>query len=563
MELTRASGALARRVYLLALGALIMGALVYVWAVRQPATYQAKAQVVVTLHLNAAMTPAQLDDTIALARQSAAAPLPDHVVAEIHNTVLTRTVPQIRKALSLGMLAGQPVVVVTARDADPAVAVSLANAAALSLAGADEVAAGDVRAKLADQISTMQAQLSTITKQIAQTQAQIATAKANQQDTTTLQATLSAQEASQQQILNQLGTAQAVYARPQAHFWTSQVATAAEPIGLVEPAASLLGAVVGLLGGAAAALLLDLLDGMVRGPRDTERFAGLRTIASLAEPLSDDDALSMIRPEDYFTLAGAYQDLLRNLAFLDATQRVRTVLVAAADGTTGADIVGIKLAITCARDGQRTLIVDANWNLPTLEARFGLPPSQRGLFTGMISVAPDAVRALDAIVPTDIPGLAALPLGPLPPNLDELMRTPLLDQLLQLLAERFQQIVVLAPPQLDSVAGRQLIERMDGVLVVVRAGATTGADLADTAKLLRRANAYLAGAVLTNVGVSAVPLEAPPAAAPPHTPPLAAALPSGVRLSSRDMGIPPQAVSPAGAQAPPMVPPAPREQPLA
>ena len=68
MELTRASGALARRVYLLALGALIMGALVYVWAVRQPATYQAKAQVVVTLHLEAAMTPAQLDYTVALAQ---------------------------------------------------------------------------------------------------------------------------------------------------------------------------------------------------------------------------------------------------------------------------------------------------------------------------------------------------------------------------------------------------------------------------------------------------------------------------------------------------------------
>ncbi|HEU5439201.1 MAG TPA: hypothetical protein VFU88_07905 [Ktedonobacterales bacterium] len=563
MELTRASGALARRVYLLALGALIMGALVYVWAVRQPATYQAKAQVVVTLHLEAAMTPAQLDYTVALARQSAAAPLPDHVVADIHNAVPTRTMPQIRKALSLGMLAGQPVVVVTARDADPAVAVALANSAALTLAGNDEVAGKDARAALADQIATLQMQLGTVTKQITQTQAQIATAKANQQDTTTLEATLSTQQASQQQILNQLGSAQAAYARPQAHFWVSQVATAAEPVGLVEPAASLVGAVVGLLGGAAAALLLDLLDGMVRGPRDTERFAGLRTIASLAEPLSDDEALSMVRPEDYFTLAGAYQDLLRNLAFLDATQRVRTVLVAAADGTAGADIVGIKLAITCARDGQRTLVVDANWNLPSLEARFGLPTSQRGLFTGMISMAPDPVRALDAIVATDIPGLAALPLGPLPPNLDELMRTPLLDQLLQLLAERFQQIVVLAPPQLDSVAGRQLIERMDGVLVVVRAGATTGADLADTAKLLRRANAFLAGAVLTNVDVSAVPVEAQAAAAAPPAPPLDAALPSGVRLSSRDMGIPPQAVSPAGAQAPPMVPQAPREQPLA
>lgn len=554
MELTRAGGAVVRRIYLLALGALLMGGLVYVWAVRQPATYQAKAQVVVTLQLNAAMTAAQLDYSITLARQSAAAPLSEHVVDDVHNAVPSRSATQIRKALSLGMLAGQPVVVVSARDADPTTAVSLANAAALSLAGADEVAAGEARSKLADQIAALQAQLATLLKQITETQAQIATAKANHQDATALETTLSTQQASQQQILNQLGSTQAAYARPQAHFWMSQVATAAEPVGLVEPAASLLGAVVGLLGGAAAALLLDLLDGMVRAPRDTERFAGLRTIASLAEPLSVDDAPSMIRPEDYFALAGAYQGLLRNLAFLDATQHLRTVLVAAADGGAGADLVGIKLAITCAREGQRTLVVDANWNLPSLEARFGLPPSQRGLFTSMISVGPDPARALDAVAPTDLPGLSVLPLGPLPPNLDELMRTPLLDQLLKRLADHFQQIIVLAPPQLDSVAGRQLIERMDGVLVVVRAGATTGAELADTAKLLRRANAFLVGAALTNVGLSVVPVETPPAAG---------ALPSSGRQPGRDAGPPSAAMSPALAHAPPTIPQTPREQPLA
>jgi Mrp family chromosome partitioning ATPase len=162
------------------------------------------------------------------------------------------------------------------------------------------------------------------------------------------------------------------------------------------------------------------------------------------------------------------------------------------------DLVGSHLAITYALAGARTLVVDANWEEPTLEARFGLPLAERGFFTSLVDVGQNLRAPLDAIVSTPIPDLYALPVGPIPPNIDDLLLSSLPDQLLAALTASFQQIVVLAPAELHTDAAQQLIGRMHGALVVAHTGSTTGQQLADTAQSLRRAHCYLAGAVLVS-----------------------------------------------------------------
>src|SRR5262249_57723938 len=112
-----------------------------------------------------------------------------------------------QRTVGIGALAGQPIFSVTAHYTDCAVAVSLANCAAFAVVSGDEQSARDSRAQLADQITTLQAQLVTVTKQIDQTQAQIADAKARQQDTTALEQTLSSEQAAQQAVIGQLTTA--------------------------------------------------------------------------------------------------------------------------------------------------------------------------------------------------------------------------------------------------------------------------------------------------------------------------------------------------------------------
>lgn len=523
MELTRAGSAVLRRIYLLILGAVVVAAGVYLWSARQQATYQATAQVVVTLNIGATVTDFHLGLAETLAQKYAAKALPDDMVDMVHGAVPARTPASIRHELTLNVVAGQPLIVITARDTNPSIALDMTNSAALAFVNyySQQSAAADDA--LAKQEAALQTQLQQLNKKVSQTQAALASAQAQGGDTTALSQQLTSLQTQQAQVSSQLADVSKQRATPQPSFWVASRSKAAQRVGADPQISAAFGAGAGLFAGVCLALLLDLLDGTVRESGDTMRFAGLNTLGAVRALAGEEDGPALIRREEYAAVAGSYESLVRNLAFLGATRSLQTLLVASCDAVSGMDQVGINLAITQALAGVRTLLVDANWQLPTLEARLDLPPANQGLFTSLVATAKKPDAAFDAIMPTLVDNLFALPVGPLPPNLDDLVQSSLLDQLNTALQGAFEQIVVLAPAQLRDTAGRHLIERMDGALVVARAGSTTGRELADVAQALRRANAYLAGAVLVtpshsgrtrSPGSSSVARGAAPSAAP-------------------------------------------------
>ena len=302
-----------------------------------------------------------------------------------------------------------------------------------------------------------------------------------------------------------MSTISKALAQPLADFWVATVANEAAQLTLPPSMNAAFGAVSGIFAGICLALFLDLLDGVIRVSSDTTRFAGLISIASVQGLPETGSESVVVRQDEYGTVSDTYPDLLRNLAFMGVSHPLNMLLIAPAGAEENAELrmdsldqVGVNLAISHALAGTRTLLVDANWSAPTLEARFGLPRADRGLFTSLVAAGHNPSAGLDAIRPTPVPGLSALPVGPLPPNLDELAQSPLLEQLLTILTANFDRIVVLAPAQLHTPAGQYFAACMDGALVVARVGATTGRELADTAQALRRANCYLAGAALVS-----------------------------------------------------------------
>lgn len=496
MEVRRASGAVVRRIYLLLIGAVLMAAAVSFWSVRHPPVYQATAQVVVTLNIGAAVTDYHLGLSARLAQKYAAQTLPEDVVETVHRAVPARTPASIRRDLTLSVVAGQPLIVITAQDTDPEITLKMTNSVSLAFVNYYSLQNFLAEDALAKQETALQTQLQQLNGQIAQTQAAIASAQAKGRDTTTLRQQLTALQTQQSQISGQLANVAQQRETPLGDFWVASQATATQQIGIDSRVSAVFGAAAGLFAGICAALLLDLLDGTVRGPADTIRFAGLNTVATVPALPGEDDEPSLIREEEYGLVASSYKELVRNLAFLDATHSLQVLLVAPCGGTSNLDQVGINLAITQALAGIRTLVIDANWESPTLDMWLGLPPTKQGFFTSLAATATNPGAAFDMMMPAPINNLFALPVGPLPPNLEELLRSSLLDQLSASLREAFEYIVVLAPADLRGSAGLQLAERMDGALVVAQSSSTTGRELADVAQVLRRAHTYLAGTVL-------------------------------------------------------------------
>jgi non-specific protein-tyrosine kinase len=91
--------------------------------------------------------------------------------------------------------------------------------------------------------------------------------------------------------------------------------------------------------------------------------------------------------------------------------------------------------------------------------------------------------------------------GQLPQNPAVLLGSPNMDKLIAHLIEQADLVLYDAPPVLAVTDAALLAARVDGTLLVVRAGGTRREHVLRAKDLLLRVNAHLVGAALTNASL--------------------------------------------------------------
>jgi non-specific protein-tyrosine kinase len=104
-------------------------------------------------------------------------------------------------------------------------------------------------------------------------------------------------------------------------------------------------------------------------------------------------------------------------------------------------------------------------------------------------------------VDTGVANLRLLPSGPALTNPVDLLNAPRFAALLAQLQAGADVLIIDAPPVLAVADAAVLSRKVDGVLLVFRAGRTKRDQAAKARALLAKANANLLGAVLTNAKV--------------------------------------------------------------
>ena len=181
----------------------------------------------------------------------------------------------------------------------------------------------------------------------------------------------------------------------------------------------------------------------------------------------------------------------RLLAAVDARaergdSRARTVLVASGSPGEGKSFTAINLALSLAGEQDRAvLLIDGDTSKPELPARLGFEPG-----AGLVDALADHQLDPEALVlDTDLPGLSVLPAGRRERNVPELLASGRADEVLQrLLAADPRRIILIdSPPALAASTAAVLAGLAGQALVVVRADATSEADLKETLDLLSAA----------------------------------------------------------------------------
>lgn len=155
-------------------------------------------------------------------------------------------------------------------------------------------------------------------------------------------------------------------------------------------------------------------------------------------------------------------------ALLERLAGVRgaAVVVTSAGAQAGKTTVAVLLAKSLAQCGQRVLLVDADLRNPSVAVRVGIQSEP-----GLVGVLTRTVRDEDALRSNGVPGLHVLPAGSRTAEQDsELLANGIFSASLKRWRERFDFVVLDAPPILSVADARILARQVDGTVMVVREG---------------------------------------------------------------------------------------------
>ncbi len=197
--------------------------------------------------------------------------------------------------------------------------------------------------------------------------------------------------------------------------------------------------------------------------------------------------------------AEAYRTLRTNIEFSSVDDPVHTLLVTSAAPSDGKSIAVANLAVVMADGDRPVILVDADLRKPAQHTLFGLS-NERG-FTNLFR-DDDAFKQppLQAVPNTS---LRVLTSGPLPPIPSQLLASNKMAAVMAHLAGMADIIIFDAPPIITVNDASLLASKVDGVLLVVKAGGTKRDHVKAAKDRLEKVNARLIGAVLTNAPVDA------------------------------------------------------------
>ncbi|MEH0846130.1 polysaccharide biosynthesis tyrosine autokinase [Micromonospora sp. CPCC 205711] len=259
----------------------------------------------------------------------------------------------------------------------------------------------------------------------------------------------------------------------------------------------ILGGVIGLLLGAALAVLRGMVDVRLRDAAGLQRVTGSPLLGEIpfdagakAAPLIVGDAATSVRAE-------AVRKLRTNLRFVDVHEPARVIAVTSALQGEGKTTLSCNLAIALAEAGWRVLLVDADLRRPKVADYLGLDGG-----VGLTDVLVGDVQVGDVVQRWGEKSMLVLPSGSAPPNPSELLGSKAMADLLLALRESADIVVIDTAPLLAVTDGVVVAVQADGALLVTQQGRTSRTQVAAAARSLHSVSVRLLGCVLNMTKVA-------------------------------------------------------------
>ncbi len=255
----------------------------------------------------------------------------------------------------------------------------------------------------------------------------------------------------------------------------------------------LIGLFAGIVSGIAAAFAVEHLNDTVRSGEEIDRRVGLPFLGSvpIAQGAVGDNLLDRKSP-----ISEAYSSIRTALLMSTQTGLPPILAFTSIQAGEGKTTTGFATATGLGRINKRVIIIDCDLRRPALHKGFGLK-NEAGVSNYLASLAPVG----DLIRTTEYDNVWAITCGDIPPNPTELLSGPRLPDLLRDLRDRFDVVIVDAPPILGLADAVIIGTQADGIVLVMESGRNYHGGLRTALGRLRKAGAHLVGAILTKQNV--------------------------------------------------------------
>jgi non-specific protein-tyrosine kinase len=177
------------------------------------------------------------------------------------------------------------------------------------------------------------------------------------------------------------------------------------------------------------------------------------------------------------------------------SEPIHTLVVTSPAPEEGKSTALANLAVTLAQSGKKTIIVDCDLRRPRQHEIWDRPQTP-----GLTTMALESLKE-PPLAEVGVENLLLLPSGELPAYPADLLGSPQMDAIVERLRGEADMVLFDAPPIIAVTDGTLLAAKLDGVMLVLRAGGSRR-DQAERAKeLLEQVNVRLVGVVLTNAPV--------------------------------------------------------------
>ena len=276
---------------------------------------------------------------------------------------------------------------------------------------------------------------------------------------------------------------------------------------------------MGFMFGVGLAFLIELLNDLVRTPRDVARYLhipllGVIPDADEDEQAEDIDLCHVVRQAPYSIISESYRRLRANFKLSGAAESVKVLLVTSGSAGDGKTSVAVNFATTFIAENKKVLLIDANFWKPNLHAVFPKieqpgenDDSENGSQNdepqmgdqsefGLSTLLAGLCGYHEAIRPSGIEGLDIINAGLLPFNPTELLGGRQMEQLLKHQRQNYDYVIIDGPPVLLVSDAKLLARLVDATILVFNAAASRRGAAQRTIRELKAINATLAGCVL-------------------------------------------------------------------